>query len=368
VERALTEALSQWRVSRCEQLALNIDALHEHLVRTRPQFPDGRWLQVCARRREEDLPGLLSSLPPVAAPSFGPRLDALRAFPPNPHLAQVLRWALEERDDLAEPASRALWRRVLATLAWVGDPRTKGWLPALAASQRGGTVASRAWLQREVATLSGSLPIARAAAPAPFVLPGAPMLGELTDAERLVTADWLSGFDDPLGEFLVLQCQPLHDEQARRMRALQVRHARRWLGPLSRALRLDRLVFERGVVVEGTLGGVRALETSGHASWCSVRSLDLRALRNVDAGRIVRFLREPVLRGLRVLTGLTEGVVAELAHGAVPFQLERMQVIQWQPGELRRLLGLARSLRSLRLLDLNGTRWVRGAGGEWQKE
>ena len=376
MERALTEALSQWRGSRCELLALNIDSLHELLVRTRPQFPDGRWADVCARRREVDLPGLLSSLPSVDAPSFGPRLDALRAFAPDPHLAEALRWALEAQEDLAAPHHRALWRRVFGTLAWVGDPRVKRWLPALIASQRGGTPASRGWLQREVEALDASLPqpVVRSPRPNPASLPVPPLLGELTDDERLVTADWLSSWDDPLGEFLVLQYREvnggLQHAQARRMRALQVRHARRWLGPLSRALRLDGLRCERGTLVEGTLSGVRALDLAGHAGWAAVRSLDLRAVRDVDSTRVIRFLREPVLRGVRVLTGCTESLALQLSHDALPFQLERLQVLDhdWQFETLLRVLQGARSLRTLRLLELNGTRWTRDPAGEWRKQ
>lgn len=372
MERELTEALSRWRVSRCEQLALNIDALHEHLVRTRPQFGDGRWEELCLRRREADLPGLLAMLPPVDDPRFGARLDSLRAFAPDPHLSVALRWALEAREDLAGPEHRALWRRVFSTLAGLGDPRVKGWLPDLVANQRGSTAASRLWLVREALALCGSLPAPARSSP-PLVLPTVPLLSERSDVERLVTADWLSGFEDPLGEFLVLQhleaTRGLQQGQRKRMNQLQTRYARRWLGPLSRALKLEGLRFERGAVVAGTLGGVRALELAGHAGWTSVRALDLRALRSVNAARVAAFLRQPVLRSLTTLTGVPEPIALELAHEPLPFKLERLQIIEahWHLDSLIKVLQTGRALGSLTALEHHGMRWGRSPEGEWRK-
>ena len=372
MERELIDALSRWRVSRCEQTALNIDALHEHLVRTRPQFGDGRWEEVCLRRREEDLPGLLSTLPAVDDPGFCARLDLLRGFAPDPHLSLVLRWALEAREDLAGPRHRALWRRVFATLAALGDPRVKGWLPELVAHQRGSTASSHRWLIQEANTLCGSLPAPAASSP-PVVLPRVPLLSDRTDHERLITADWLSGFGDPLGEFLVLQhleaTRGLQQGQRKRMNQLQTRYARRWLGPLSRALKLEGLRFERGAVVAGTLSGVRSLDLAGHVGWTSMRWLDLRALRYVTADRVGRFLRQPVLRSLTTLTGVPEHIALELAHEPLPFKLEKLQIIEahWQLDSLIRILQTGRALGSLTSLEHHGMRWVREAGGEWRK-
>ncbi len=372
MERELTDALSRWRVSRCEQTALNIDALHEHLVRTRPQFGDARWGELCLQRREEDLPGLLAMLPPVDDRRFGERLDALRGFAPDPHVSVALQWALEAREDLAGPEHRALWRRVFSTLACLGDPRVKRWLPDLVANQRGSTATSRHWLMNEVRVLCGSIPAPPASTARPLVLPTVPLLSDLTDNERLVTADWLSGYEDPLGEFLVLQhfeaTRGLQQGQRKRMHQLQTRYARRWLGPLSRALKLECLRFERGAVVAGTLGGVRALELAGHVGWSSVRWLDLRALRGVTTDRVSKFLRQPVLRSLTTLTGVPEHIALDLAHDPVPFKLEKLQIIEahWHLDSLINVLQTGRALSSLRALEHHGMRWAR-VGGEWRK-
>jgi hypothetical protein len=201
------------------------------------------------------------------------------------------------------------------------------------------------------------------------VLPTVPLLSDLTEHQRLVTADWLSEFEDPLGEFLVLQhAHQLQQGQRKRMNQLQTRYARRWLGPLSRALKLEGLRFERGAVVAGTLGGVRALELSGHVGWTSMRWLDLRSLRTVAADRVGAFLRQPVFRGLTTLTGVPENIALDLAHGVLPFKLEKLQVIEahWQLESLIRILQSGRALGALTALEHHGMRWER-VGGEWRK-
>jgi hypothetical protein len=355
MERALHQALARWRACRCEQLALNIDSMHEHLVRTRPQPAASR-----------DLSSLLSSLPPASHPGFGAHLDALRAFPPDPRVAQALRLSLEAEEQLAAPSHRATWRRTFATLASIGDPRARGWLPPLVQAQRGGTTASRHWLRQETAQLCGALPTATPSEVAPVELPAAPPLESLSDQERLVTADWLSDHGDPRGEFLVLQHRgALLPTERRRLGRLLRDYGRRWLGPLSRAIRPEGLRFEKGVVVECRLSGERAAEFTGHSFWRAVRALDLRSLRwGTSWQRVVSFLAHDVMANLRELRGVELQLITVLLTSRVPWRLERLEVLGYGAFEPRFLDWLP-PFSKLTHLTANAMRWQRGANG-WE--
>ncbi|MFT3712442.1 MAG: hypothetical protein QM817_32755 [Archangium sp.] len=355
MERALHQALARWRTCRCEQLALNIDSLHDHLVRTRPQPASSR-----------ELSSLLSSLPAATHHAFGAHLDALRAFAPDPRVAQALRLALENEDSLAAPAHRATWRRAFATLASIGDPRARGWLPPLVQAQRGGTTASRHWLRQETQQLCGALPTATPSDVLPVELPKTPPLESLSDAERLVTADWLNEFGDPRGEFLVLQHRgALLPTEKRRLGRLLRDYGRRWLGPLSRALRNDGLRFEKGVVVECRLSGERAAEFTGHSFWRSVRVIDLRALQwNVSLPRVVGFLSHAVMSGLRELRGVPLPILTALLERRMPWRLERLEILGYGAFEPQ-FLEWFPPFAKLTHCNVNGQRWQR-VGTNWE--
>lgn len=366
MERALTEALARWRQCRCERLALNIDLTIDHLARARPQFAAERFFEVAARRRDEDLPGLLSVLPEPGAPELPAHLDALRGRPPHPTLAEALRRLLEARADLAAPRWRWLWRRALVMLAESGDPRVRTWLPSLVRAQRGGTPAARAWLEAECGLLCGGLPRAAPTDVDPLGAVGdvSPLV-PLSDDARLVFADGLSEQGDPLGEFVTLQYRPaLAPVERRRAEELQRRHARRWLGPLSRAVRPDGLRFERGVVVACRLSGDRAAELTNHPAWATVRSLDLRANGLSSNERLLAFLRAPVLRGLAELRGVPLELAYMLVTEPVAFRLEALELAGYGSVDLE-ILSWGRVFGALREVKMNGQRWLRAPGQPW---
>jgi hypothetical protein len=355
MERTLNRALAQWRTCRCEQLALNIDLLNEHLLRTQPQPASSRALS-----------SFLCALPPASSPDFGARLDALRGFEPDPRIAQALRLSLEPEAGLAAPQHRATWRRTFATLATMGDPRTRTWLPPLVASQRGGTAASRWWLAQEAQQLCGTLPVSTPSRVAPLDLRAPPPLESLTDAERLVTADWLSENGDPRGEFLVLQHRAtLSPVEKKRLGRLLRDHGRQWLGALSRAIRSDGLRFEKGVVVQCLLSGDRAAEFTGHDFWRPVRVLDLRALQwSTRVGRVVEFLSSPVLGNLRELRGVSMALLTALLQAKVAWRLERLELLGYADTEPQFLEWFA-PFSQLTYFMENGRRWRRAPSG-WE--
>ncbi|MFZ5440400.1 MAG: hypothetical protein ACOZQL_10345 [Myxococcota bacterium] len=359
MERALHEALVRWRKCRCERLALNIDILSERLLCTRPQCAADRWNAVAARRRAEELPGLLSTLAEVGSSRFLAQLDALRGFEPDPRVAQAVRFALESREDLAAPAYRALWRRVFAVLASIGDPRARGWLPPLIQAQRGGTTTSLRWLRQQTSSLCGALPEPQPTEVEPLP-PPPPRLDALSSAQRLVLADALSEQGDPFGEFLVLQHQdPLPPVAQRRCNVLVRDYGRRWLGPLSRAIRPRGLRFERGVVVACSLSGGRAAEFTNHPGWAWVRTLEVGGLQYATRlAPVLEFLRAPVLARVRELVGVPVWLLWALLDGPLPFQLEHVEVPGWvQPAEFELVLR-HRAFAGVKSFVANG-RWLR---------
>jgi hypothetical protein len=328
--------------------------MHEQLVRTRALPAAERFFELAARSREDDLTALLTLLPDPGADDFGPHLDALWRFPPDPRLAEALRRGLETQDDLAHPRWRSTWRRVLPLLARVGDPRVAAWLPGLVRAQRGGTAASRRWLVGEVRALCGALPEARESGVAPFVAREAPPLSSLTAEERMVIADGLSEQGDPLGEFLVLQHLPrLLSVERKREAQLQRVYSRRWLGALSRAVRPDGLRFEKGVVVACRLSGARAAELTNHPAWATVRSLELRATSGPVDARLEAFLLAPAMAALTELRGVPLALAYALLERRVPFQLELL-ALQGYGAFDAELLSWSAAFRSVRTLIVNG--------------
>lgn len=370
MERALQQALARWRTCRCEQLALNIDSLHEHLLRSAwlpPIQPELARPQTARRELvspKSELTSLIISLPSPSSPRFGAHLDAMRAFPPDPRVAQALRTALEFEEGLAAPKFRTVWRRVFATLASIGDPRARGWLPPLAQAQRAGTTASRRWLLAGTAELCGALPVGQPSNVAPIDLPPVKPLESLSDEERLVTADWLSSYGDPRGEFLVLQHKrELLPLERQREGELVRKWARSWLGPLARAIRTDGLRFEKGVVVECRLSGDRAAEFTNHSTWRSVRSLDLRSLQwNVSLPRVTAFLAAPAMAALRDVRGMSTAILAAVIGQRMPWRLESLEVLGYGALEPQ-LLEWMPWFSQLKEYVMNGQRWRREPTG-----
>ena len=148
------------------------------------------------------------------------------------------------------------------------------------------------------------------------------------------------------------------------MSQLQRDYARLWLGPLRRAIRLDGLKFEKGVVVACRLSGERAAEFTGHPLWRTVRSVDVRNLQwNVSLPRVRDFFAAPVMSGLSELRGVSVPLLTALMERRMPWRLRELEVLGYgalEPG----FLDWLPAFRALERCTVNGLRW-RKRDGVW---
>ncbi|MBL8950491.1 MAG: TIGR02996 domain-containing protein [Myxococcaceae bacterium] len=204
------------------------------------------------------------------------------------------------------------------------------------------------------------------------------------DGPRLVYADWLNARGDPRGELIVLQCALERDDLTApehvRVRSNQSRlfkaHLDLWERPL-RALRDGRYTFRRGFAHHARLTGAAPLALEAlhevapllrHFTIAADRLAELMAsdwveglqLENglVDLQSVVRSLRLPRLRRLRLPAGLWEPAdVEQLAAIDRPLEYLSLDFDQRSGaahhGALK--LGLSRRAR-LRALRIEGAR------------
>jgi uncharacterized protein (TIGR02996 family) len=198
------------------------------------------------------------------------------------------------------------------------------------------------------------------------------------DAPRLVYADWLEERDDPLGEFIRVQCefepvrgvygQPRPDELRERERKLLLENKEKWLGPLA-ALEKE---WEAGFEASFRRGfadsvGIRVGTFLDHAEelgqWCPLlREITFYDVRDNGAALAgARALRN--YRHLQIADWPTEQDALALAGSSNLANVERLTL--WLGSEHSEAVALAfarsramKGLREIVLLQLYGSREV----------
>ncbi|MCP3143596.1 TIGR02996 domain-containing protein [Pyxidicoccus xibeiensis] len=142
------------------------------------------------------------------------------------------------------------------------------------------------------------------------------------DEARLVLADHLLEHGDPLGEFIMLQCQPQPD--AERVARLLRLHGAKWEKQLSPWAARGHTRFERGLPVAAQL----RVSTLGCPPppgpfWGTVRELDFDWTGGSE--ELVDWLAHPHLRGVTVLRRVNGAIAYRLGRHPLPLRRIEMQ-------------------------------------------
>jgi uncharacterized protein (TIGR02996 family) len=165
------------------------------------------------------------------------------------------------------------------------------------------------------------------------------------DGARLVLADHLLEEGDPLGELIMLQCQPQPDE-ARVARLLEL-HGAKWDSLLGPYVSAGETRFERGLPVSVRLE-VPPWEKSVPPPgpfWSTVRELDLDW---TGTEALADWLAHPHLRGLTVLLR----VDADIARRLGPLPLRRLELRGGAAREGQDVFATLASLPHLRWVEV----------------
>jgi uncharacterized protein (TIGR02996 family) len=134
------------------------------------------------------------------------------------------------------------------------------------------------------------------------------------DEARLVLADHLLEHGDPLGELIMLQCQPQPDE-ARVARLLEL-YGAKWQALLGPFVEPGKTRFERGLPVAVRMKSpfVQSPPAPG-PFWCTVRELDLGWS---DSPELADWLMHPHLSGVTVLRQVSTAIATRLGRHPLP--------------------------------------------------
>jgi uncharacterized protein (TIGR02996 family) len=157
-----------------------------------------------------------------------------------------------------------------------------------------------------------------------------------SDELRLVYADFLQEQNDPRGEFISLQIQRAMLERQgqksspdalKREKQLLKTHQKEWLQVFGGAFRLDDLHWERGFLSKAelkyTLPAREFQYLLDNPYLSTLSSLNVQT----DSRELLPFLRQPSLKGLKILKGLKgEDATILLNEGAFP----RLELVHWR--------------------------------------
>lgn len=288
---------------------------------TKVQAP---WLALAEKR--QGLTALLAALPYGPGTQLGVRCAVLAGFPKDARISAAVS-ALALAAPVRVETDQALWPALVFCLGAHADGAAREAMQALAAKQP--TFASAA---RFVEALSG----APAAAP-PVTAKPKTRRTPSTEAEwiafcaaapdelerRRLFADWLSGRDDPRGEFITLQLAalkaPLTEAQTKRERALLKKHGAQWAAPYARFRRKGSEVFRGGFVV----GLIGSAPNAGSVPDLATAPVQLLEELDLDfdptfVPALGAFLGAPQLDGLVRLGGLAGKQVVPALSRARP--------------------------------------------------
>ncbi len=176
---------------------------------------------------------------------------------------------------------------------------------------------------------------------------------------RLVLADLLLQAGDPLGEFIMLQCQPQPDEA--RINPLLALHGAKWDALLGPYVEPGWTRFERGLPVAVRLKvPLRADLPPPSPFWCTVRELDLDY---AHGHAVVEWLTHPHLRNVTELRRVATHIARRL--GQHPLPLRRLEMQGRITDEGPNFFNLLDPLPNLNHLEMRGagpTEVIRCAG------
>jgi uncharacterized protein (TIGR02996 family) len=412
---ALRLALELWRAAPWPALAELVDRLGERAAGAPVRAASERevqeaWLARARARRPEDLGPLLEAFPRKllarddGAAWWRPGFIEQRYAPLRARIAELAAWPLDPRPaaPLLELVARAPWQAVnedgfhavydplVAEVARTADERLLPRIRRLAHRPTSKIQMARAYLgealaraaERVEARLADRPPLApedaararallarlddgRHAAPAPAAAvavaatPDALLAAALAtpddDAPRLVWADALLERGDPRGEFVALQFKAARGEATeadlRRMRGLQQRHGKSWLGDNLAAV-LVRCGFARGLLDEAELAQNAAADPAVWAAAC--REPALATVRTLHRGRgneahYAAFVTSPALCSLVDIEVGSRAVLRKVVASGRPFTTLRLA----RPPSAADLRALD-ALPALRLLSFSG--------------
>lgn len=396
---AIALLVEEWRRTRAPALADALDALSRWVrVRARGRGIEAKTAAARARQFDAlaagghaaDLEFLLDGIGNEKIEEARRRVEALRAFAPDPRLSRGL---LELVGALPWSARSTMpfWTLVADVIAACADPRADETIAGVrarlmplvgsertemieiklrkvtAALERAGapralTDGERAAIDEVAARVRGMTGDGGAASDDGEALLAAVYETPEADEPRQIYADWLQERGDPRGDFLALQLQRARtgEPPSLRERKLLGTWQKAWLGPLGRGKILDdkRTRFERGFFAAGTLLA-RGIDTIvGHREWATCEELDVGALAS-SAPTLMALLRDPAMRALRTIWRLPVGALWELAER--PLRRPLVEVGLSEPLEPSQLARLARregleSLRRVRLTVADGER------------
>ncbi|MFT3706034.1 MAG: hypothetical protein QM817_00065 [Archangium sp.] len=270
----LRDALAAWRAARTDENAQWVE--DEGRAAAREHNPNAWDL---ASFDEERLPWVLDWLPTAPAGMRLAVLKHLETVVPDPRLTPVL---LRLLGTALTPLERA---SVVVRLSDNADPREE------AVALRLGVDAPRRTARAEEAKLRLYL------RERDGVL--AAMFERVNDlGARQVAADWLSGFDDPLGELMTLQLSGGGDA---RVQELLTAHHDLWVYDLFAPEPVRELAFELGVPI--------ALEVARPIQW-KPACAGVREVRVIDGN--TRWLESAPWQGVRLVNPVPRLVASEL--------------------------------------------------------
>jgi uncharacterized protein (TIGR02996 family) len=328
-EKALQRLLEAWRVGRAERLALLVERFTA--LEDGPAPAESLLDLLELRETLMEKPGKL-----VSPRDLGTGLSDFLRWPADPRFTPVL------LDLAALPVARqeALFVPLLELFLKQKDPRTPAPLRELHArlpaespyAERLDSLLDRgaAWkapgLGSEASALCEALEealtrreeaLARSTPLREELLAHVAAHPEDDDARR-VLADHLLAHGDPLGELLILQCQPQPDEAL--IAGLLKQHRTRWEALLGPGVWRGEVRFERGLPVAVKMRGVpqgKLLPPPGRF-WCAVREIDW----SWQGGQAeADWLAHPCLRGVTVLKNVHSVFAARLGTHPLPVRL-----------------------------------------------
>ncbi|MBX7096495.1 MAG: hypothetical protein K1X89_02180 [Myxococcaceae bacterium] len=328
---------------------------------TKVQAP---WLALADKK--QGLSALLAALPYGPGTHLGLRCAVLAGFPRDPRISAAVS-ALALAAPVRSETDQPLWPALVFCLGAHADGAATAALQTLARQQP--TFLSAAHF---VDALARGTPTAPSAPEKPKSK-GAPSseagwiafcaaAPEELERRRLF-ADWLSGRDDPRGEFITLQLAalkaPLTPAQAKREQQLLKKHGAQWAAPFARFRRKGTEVFRGGFVV----GLVGSAPNAGSVPDPAVAPVQLLEELDLDfdttfVPALGALLEGPHLDGLLRLGGLAGRAILPALGRARPklralgFAVSGPSV---QPDALAKAFAAA-TLPALEVLQLHGHR------------
>lgn len=394
--------LARWRAQRDPALADAIDLLCavEH-VEPFAGSVDQRLAAWHEAVEAGQLARALASFPIGAIAEGTAQLERLAAID-DPRVCTRLLGLLDD-PPYRSPASLGFWRRALAIVEGLRDPRALAWvqhhakrIQAECAPPMGRLLEreleASAKRMMKLASVEPAAEHAELLAALRRRHQGDKQADELLaaiyenpedDAARLVYADRLGSAGDPRGEFIILQVA--HErgqatrESKKRERELAKQYAAIWLGELGPVINKTGLKYRRGfpdTVVFAANNEAQVEKLVGHPAWATVRSLEMDSHWQFQA-TVDRMILDPGFRSLRELHGYTSPELLDaLATSKTPRpitaltfnQLSMQPSIGWSidhgytrmpaegprvPAAQRKILTEARGLPKLRDLTLH---------------